>query len=110
MAHPGSDLSIPALAERACLSPRQLARRFRAAFGTTPAAFVEEVRLSEACRRLTARGASVKHVAASLGFASDDAFRRAFERRFGVAPSSYRARFRSTPGSRTQRSKQENAR
>jgi AraC-like DNA-binding protein len=28
-----------------------------------------------------------------VGYASDDAFRRAFERRFGVSPRDYRRRF-----------------
>jgi AraC-like DNA-binding protein len=28
-----------------------------------------------------------------VGFSSDDAFRRAFERRFGVTPGAYRSRF-----------------
>jgi len=28
-----------------------------------------------------------------VGFASDDAFRRAFEQRFGLSPSDYRRRF-----------------
>ena len=32
-------------------------------------------------------------VAQSVGYSSEDVFRRAFERRFGVSPSSYRARF-----------------
>jgi transcriptional regulator GlxA family with amidase domain len=36
---------------------------------------------------------TIEAVAASVGFKSADAFRRAFERRFGVAPSSYRGRF-----------------
>jgi transcriptional regulator GlxA family with amidase domain len=35
----------------------------------------------------------VKGVGASVGFKSADAFRRAFERRLGVTPGSYRSRF-----------------
>jgi transcriptional regulator GlxA family with amidase domain len=91
--HLRDDLSVEALAARACLCPRQFNRRFRAAFQCTPAAFVTDLRLGEAKRRLALPGISVEEVALSVGFRSDDAFRRAFERRFGVAPSAWRRRF-----------------
>jgi transcriptional regulator GlxA family with amidase domain len=92
-AHLRSDLSVEALAKRACLSVRQFARAFKERFEVTPAAFVEEARLTEACRRLAARRSSIEAVARSVGYASDDAFRRAFERRYGVSPRHYRSRF-----------------
>jgi transcriptional regulator GlxA family with amidase domain len=94
-AHLRQDLSVEALAAQACLSPRQFGRRFRKVFQTTPAEFVETLRLDEARRRLCAPGTSIAEVAESVGFASADAFRRAFERRFGVGPRAYRARFAS---------------
>lgn len=92
-AHLRSDLSVDALARRACLSVRQFSRAFKERFEMTPAAFVEEARLTEACRRLAERRSSIETVARSVGYASDDAFRRAFERRFGVSPRHYRSRF-----------------
>lgn len=91
--HLRSDLSVESLAARACLSVRQFSRAFKERFGMTPAAFVEEARLTEACRRLAARRSSIEAVARSVGYSSDDAFRRAFERRFGVSPRHYRSRF-----------------
>jgi transcriptional regulator GlxA family with amidase domain len=91
--HLRNDLSVEALAERACLSVRQFTRAFRERFSTTPGAFVEETRLTEACRRLALRRTTVESVARSVGYASDDSFRRAFERRFGVLPRDYRNRF-----------------
>jgi transcriptional regulator GlxA family with amidase domain len=92
--HLRSDLSVEALATRACLSPRHFARAFKQRLGTTPAAFVEEARLAEASRRLSTRSARIESVARSVGYAGGDVFRRAFERRFGVSPSNYRSRFR----------------
>jgi transcriptional regulator GlxA family with amidase domain len=92
-AHPERDLSVETLAARAYLSTRQFRRRFAAAFGCTPAAYVENVRMAEARRRLALRAGTVETIATSVGFASADAFRRAFERRFGVPPREYRARF-----------------
>jgi transcriptional regulator GlxA family with amidase domain len=92
-AHPHGDLSVEALADRAHLSTRQFRRRFAAALGCAPAAYVENVRMAEARRRLAQRAGTVEAIAVSVGFASADAFRRAFERRFGVPPRTYRARF-----------------
>ena len=91
--HLKNDLSAEALADRACLSPRHFARRFKDVFGTTPAAFVEDLRLREARERLTLPDQTIGSVADSVGFKSDDAFRRAFERRYGLQPSSYRRHF-----------------
>jgi transcriptional regulator GlxA family with amidase domain len=92
--HLRADLSVDSLAKRAFLSPRHFAREFKERVGLTPGAFVEEARLGEASRRLSSRSIRVDAVARSVGYASEDVFRRAFERRFGVSPSSYRSRFR----------------
>ncbi|MGH8236609.1 MAG: helix-turn-helix domain-containing protein [Steroidobacteraceae bacterium] len=86
-------LSAENLAKRAHLGTRHFSRSFKEAFAMTPAEFVERQRMKESCRRLLLPRAGVQSVAASVGFKSADAFRRAFERRFGVAPSQYRARF-----------------
>jgi transcriptional regulator GlxA family with amidase domain len=93
--HLQADLCVEALAKRAYLSPRHFARAFKQRVGLTPSAFVEETRLGEAGRRLSSRNARVDAVARSVGYASEDVFRRAFERRFGVSPKSYRSRFQS---------------
>jgi transcriptional regulator GlxA family with amidase domain len=92
-AHPEADLSVEALAARACLSPRHFSRRFRASLGATPADYVEDARLRRARQRLVQPGRSIDSIAVSLGFSSADVFRRAFERRYGVTPSHYRERF-----------------
>jgi transcriptional regulator GlxA family with amidase domain len=91
--HLRADLSVDSLARRAFLSPRHFAREFKERVGVTPGAFVEEARLGEASRRLSSRSIRVGAVARSVGYAGEDVFRRAFERRFGVSPSSYRSRF-----------------
>jgi transcriptional regulator GlxA family with amidase domain len=89
------DLSLDALGQRMRLSPRQLSRRFKAAFGTSPGEYVEKLRLDEARHRLVGGTQSVESIATSVGYASGDAFRKAFERQFGVAPTTYRANFSS---------------
>jgi transcriptional regulator GlxA family with amidase domain len=91
--HLHEDLSVDALAARACVCARHLSRRFRQVFGSTPAAFVEGLRLDEARRLLSSERVSIEGVAESVGFGSADSFRRAFERRFGITPTGYRGRF-----------------
>jgi transcriptional regulator GlxA family with amidase domain len=93
VAHLEHNLSVEALAEFACLSPRQFSRRFKEEFKSTPAAFVQRLRLDEARQRLSASGSSVEGVGRSVGFSDPDSFRRAFVQQFGVAPSQYRGRF-----------------
>ncbi len=91
-----ADLSVEALAARAGLSERQFARCFREALGAPPASYIKALRL-DAARTLLGQGAAVAQAADASGFASADAFRRAFERQFGVAPSEYRRRFTLKP-------------
>jgi transcriptional regulator GlxA family with amidase domain len=91
--NPTAAMSVEILARRASLSPRQFFRRFKEQFGTTPAMFVETLRLNEARRRLTAGERSIDNVAESVGFRGRDSFRRAFSRRFRVTPSKFRRNF-----------------
>jgi len=87
------DLAAPALAARVNLGVRHFSRRFKKSFGLTPAAYVERLRLDESRKRLPMRKHNIKTVAASVGYASADAFGRAFERRFGIRPSQYEKQF-----------------
>ena len=91
--HLRENLSVEVLADRSCLCPRHFSRLFKKVFNSTPADLVEQLRLSEARRRLLLPGNSVEGVSASVGFKSADAFRRAFERRLGMTPSNFRNRF-----------------
>lgn len=91
--HLRGDLSVDALAARAGVCARHLSRRFKQVFGSTPAAFVERLRLDEARRLLSSDRAAIEAVAESVGFGGADSFRRAFERRFGITPTGYRGRF-----------------
>lgn len=87
------NLPVEVLAQRVNLCPRQFSRRFKEEFKNSPAAFVQQLRLDEARKRLTAPGCSVERVANSVGFGDAGGFRRAFAQRYGVAPDHYRRRF-----------------
>jgi transcriptional regulator GlxA family with amidase domain len=94
--NPSADLSVEALAGRAAMSPRNFARVFAAQVGTTPARFVERVRVEAARRALEESDAGVEGVAGRCGFGSAETMRRAFVRNLRVSPAEYRNRFRST--------------
>ena len=95
LAHLHEDLSVEALADRVHLGARHFSRRFKEVFDATPADFVLSLRLSEACRRLILPRSHVDRIATSLGFGSAQAFRRAFEKHYGLSPRAYRERFGS---------------
>jgi transcriptional regulator GlxA family with amidase domain len=88
------DLSVPALARRACMSERNFARAFRQETGMTPAAYVELARVERARIALETGDLPVESIARQSGFGTVETMRRAFGRRLGVSPNAYRARFR----------------
>ena len=92
---PAEDLSVPRLAARAGLSPRQFARSFAAETGMTPGRYVDRVRLEAARRELEDTGAGVEQVARSCGYGTPETMRRAFIRALGVSPAGYRLRFQA---------------
>ncbi len=91
--HLRQNLTVESLAERANLCPRHFSRRFKEVFGTSPAVFVETLRLDESRLRLTSGDNSIEEIGSSVGFKSARAFRRVFARRFGISPDNYRRRF-----------------
>lgn len=88
-AHLDQPLDVPALAARAGLSERSFYRKFTDATAKTPAHFVESLRL-DAARTLLGEGLPLKAIAGKVGLRSSARLGRAFERRFGMAPSLFR--------------------
>ena len=93
--HLDDDLSVPALAARVAMSPRNFARVFTREVGVTPARFVETARLEAARRRLAESRHGVDAVAAQCGFGTAESMRRSFVRHLRVPPTAYRHRFTS---------------
>src|SRR3954447_4569630 len=91
--HLADDLSVPALAARACMSERNFARAFKAETGRTPAVYVEALRVERARLALESGGEPIEAVARRCGFGTVETLRRAFARRPRVSPGAYRDRF-----------------
>lgn len=85
-------LTVDDCAQAMGLSVRSLHRKL-AEEGDSPARLLLELRLELACRLLEGGRDNVKAVAAKSGFGTAYNLHHAFQRRFGVPPSEYRARF-----------------
>ncbi len=88
--HPGADLAVEALAERAGMSPRSFHRHFTAETGMTPGAFVERARVEAARRALEESGEPLARLSHRLGFGHADSLRRVFHRHLSMSPQDYR--------------------
>lgn len=88
-----ADLSVATLAERAGMSARHFSRVFATETGTTPAQYVEQVRIGAARRLLETTDQPLNRVAAAVGLASPETLYRIFHRHLGITPGEYRSRF-----------------
>lgn len=87
------DLSVQVLAREAGLSTRSLSRRFKAATGLAPAAYVQKIRVDAARRALVGSAASFETITERVGYVDPRAFRRLFKRVTGLSPTAYRELF-----------------
>ncbi|MFB7369721.1 GlxA family transcriptional regulator [Streptomyces sp. NPDC056222] len=95
-AHLHEPLPVAELARRALMSRRSFARRFAAATGTTPHAWVLGLRLGRAEELLETTDLPVEEIARLVGYGSAAVLREQFVRRRGVPPRTYRRTFTRT--------------
>ena len=93
-AHLDEELSVEVLAHRATMSPRNFARRFRAATGTTPHQWLVTQRVALAQELLEATDLAVDVIAQRCGFGTAASFRMHFQRHAHTTPQAYRRTFR----------------
>lgn len=91
--HPEHDLSVPSLASRVGMSPRNFARRFREQLGVSPAQYVLRARVEHARARLEQSDESIETIAERSGFGTEETMRRSFQKLVRVPPRNYRQRF-----------------
>jgi AraC-like DNA-binding protein len=88
MAHYRDNISLSELATLVNLRPLRLLRAFRQQIGLPPHAFLNQVRINQARRRLLA-GWSIADTAAETGFSDQSHLHRHFKKISGVTPGQY---------------------
>ena len=91
------------LAKEARVSPSALVQRFVHYLGGTPMAYLRHWRSQLGAALLSSTDAPVAQIAAELGYASEAAFNRAFERDFDLPPAGFRHRLQSVRAQRPPR-------
>lgn len=86
-------VSIDSLAEAAGMSPRTFLRRFKAATGRLPGAYLQAVRIETAKAMLERDRTAVQSVACAVGYDDVSFFRSLFKRATGMTPAEYRSHF-----------------
>lgn len=84
------DVSGGRFAERAYMSRFHFDRVVAATAGETPGAFRRRILLERAAYQLSTSGDGILDIAIRAGYASNEAFTRAFARAFGMPPSAWR--------------------
>lgn len=91
VAHPSEPFDSEFLARMADMSPSSLRRLFKEQTGKSPGAFVKDLRMTTAARRLLVTDQRISTIAYELGFDDANYFARIFKAVFGVSPQEYRA-------------------
>ncbi len=84
-------LDVPAMARTALMSPAHFSRKFRAAYGEPPYAYLMTRRIERA-KALLRQGSTVSDTCISVGCTSLGSFSSSFTEIVGVSPSQYRMR------------------
>lgn len=92
---PAGDHTVTSMARVAGVSVRHLNRIFHAEIGTSPARWVEQIRV-DAARALILDGHPMTLVAQLSGMGTDETLRRAFARHLDTTPTAFRERFYTT--------------
>lgn len=83
-------VSISELASELSTSHPTLIRRFRKELGTTPKAYVQQLRLHAAQRMLEKTNRSIERIAALVGYSDSRLFRQMFHEHTGMTASAWR--------------------
>jgi AraC family transcriptional regulator len=90
MEHAYKTLSMRGLANDLGITPVQLTRRFRSAYGQTPLEYLTDLRLRRASHLLEETSLSLEKIAQQCGYENGFYLSRVFHKKRGVSPSLYR--------------------
>ena len=100
-AHYAVAAPVTELVERSGLPERTFKRRFTAATGHSPIAYVQHIRVEEAKRRLERTAEPVDSISYAVGYEDPASFRRLFKRITGITPGAYRRKLQLPAFART---------
>jgi len=88
---------VEEMVRRSGLAARTFKRRFTEATGLAPLAYVQQLRIADAKRRLERTRDPVDEIGWRVGYEDPAFFRRLFKRITGVSPAGYRRQFQIPP-------------
>jgi transcriptional regulator GlxA family with amidase domain len=94
--HFPDDIDIDRLAADMALTPRTFLRRFKAATGEAPLAYLQRLRIDAAKRMLEEDRLTIQEVGIAVGYDDVAFFRNLFKRHSGLTPGAYRERYGRT--------------
>lgn len=90
MSHYPENITLKQVSDIACLTPQAFCRYFKKHTRKTYIAFLSEIRISEACKKIIAGDFdSISSVAYDTGFSSAVSFNRVFKKITGKSPKQY---------------------
>lgn len=92
-AAPYGKLTVADLAAQVSLNPSHLSRLFRGDMGLSIKQYIDTVRIHGASDLLVTTSETIAQISDKLGFASIQAFSKAFRQHTGYSPSSYRKQY-----------------
>jgi len=96
----GLPLTVAELADQRGFSPRHLQRVFKSTTGQSVHGCIEQIRMQKARALLSDGDASIKQIAAQVGFSGTASFSAAFRRATGETPGSFRRQSAGVEGNR----------
>ena len=92
--------SLAMLETKYAISRFRIAHEFTAAFGQSPIAYLNGLRLQKACELLTCGDDRIGEISATVGFESTNHFINLFRRQYGMTPGAYRKRYQNANATR----------
>ncbi|MCH1924212.1 AraC family transcriptional regulator [Shewanella sp. C32] len=96
---PSRNWQLTELASIAGMSRTGFARLFLQSTGTSAIQYLTQWKMRLASRALRLSNEPIKHLAYSLGYASESTFSTVFKRVYGISPSEHRRAYRQEPSS-----------
>lgn len=87
------DWTIEEMAGLVELSVPHFQKLFKTNTGTTPMAYLRDLRLTRACECLESSFHQLKQIRVHIGMTDDSHFTRDFKDKFGVTPTDYRKKY-----------------